>query len=39
LVRSSLYAVVAVLSSMCVVTPTCVALYVGIGAGAGVGIA
>lgn len=36
--RNSLHAFVAVLSSMCVVTPTLVAMYVGVGAGAGVGI-
>jgi hypothetical protein len=38
LIRNSLYAIVAVLSSMCAATPTLVALYCGIGAGTGVGI-
>jgi hypothetical protein len=38
LIRNSLYVFVAMLSSMCVVTPTFVAIYVGIGAGAGVGL-
>jgi hypothetical protein len=38
LIRNSLYAFVAVLSSMFAVTPTLVAMYVGVGAGTGVGI-
>jgi len=37
--RNSLYVIVAVLSSMFAATPTLVAMYVGIGAGAGVGLA
>lgn len=39
MIRNSLYVFAALLSSMCAVSPTLVAMYVGVGAGAGIGIA